>query len=423
MKKKNKCVKIFPSYEKIIEAENRLKNIIYNTPLQKNIFLSEKYKANVFLKREDLQIIRSYKIRGAYNKIKSLSDKELKKGIICASAGNHAQGVAYSCRILKTYGKIYMPNTTPKQKIERVKNFGKNYTKTILIGDNFDSVNIEAEKDCKNHNKVFIHPFDDRKIIEGQSTIGLEILRQSNFKIDYIFIPIGGGGLISGVGSYFYRFSPNTKIIGVEPFGAPSMSYSLKKKKIVELDEIDMFIDGASVKKVGKIAYEICKKILYDIKTVPEGKVCTTILDLYNLEAIVAEPAGALSIAALDFYSEKIKGKNVVCILSGGNNDITRTEEIRERSLLYEKKKHYFIVQFPQRSGALKEFVNNILGPKDDIAYFSYSKKTSKEEGPAIIGIELANKNEFSQLINRMKIYEVKFQYLNKNPDLFRVLI
>ncbi|WP_185854884.1 threonine ammonia-lyase [Blattabacterium cuenoti] len=414
----------FPSYEEVVKAKNLLKDIIYETPLQRNSLLSEKYQANIFLKREDLQIIRSYKIRGAYNKIKSLSHIELKKGIICASAGNHAQGVAYSCNILQLPGKIYMPSTTPKQKVERVKMFGKENVEIVLIGDTFDAVSYEAMKDCKKNKKIFIHPFDDIKIIEGQATVGLEILKQSNSRsIDYVFLPIGGGGLASGVGSIFKQFSPTTKIIGVEPQGAPSMSYSLKKGKVIELKTIDRFIDGASVKKVGELNFNICNRVLSEIKTVPEGKVCTTILDLYNLEAIVAEPAGALSISALDFYSKKIKGKTIVCVLSGGNNDITRTEEIRERSLLYEEKKHYFIVKFPQRAGSLKEFVNNILGPKDDIAYFEYSKKNSKEEGPAIIGIELADKNEFSGLLGRMKKYKVHFQYLNKDPDLFRVLI
>ncbi len=340
----------FPSYEEIVKAKNLLKDIIYETPLQRNSLLSEKYQANIFLKREDLQIIRSYKIRGAYHKIKSLSHIELKKGIVCASAGNHAQGVAYSCNILQLPGKIYMPSTTPKQKVERVKMFGKEHVKIVLIGDTFDAVSYEAMRDCKKNKKIFIHPFDDIKIIEGQATVGLEILKQSNDHfIDYVFLPIGGGGLASGVGSIFKQFSPKTKIIGVEPEGAPSMSHSFKEGKVIELKTIDRFIDGASVKKVGELNFHICNRVLSEIKTVPEGKVCTTILDLYNLEAIVAEPAGALSISALDLYSKKIKGKTIVCVLSGGNNDITRTEEIRERSLLYEEKKHYFIVKFPQR--------------------------------------------------------------------------
>ncbi|WP_238785409.1 threonine ammonia-lyase [Blattabacterium cuenoti] len=414
----------FPYYKEVEKARSILKNIIYNTPLQKNSFLSEKYKANILLKREDLQIIRSYKIRGAYNKIKSLSKKELTNGLVCASAGNHAQGVAYSCNLLKSHVKIYMPNTTPKQKVERVKMFGKEYVEIILRGDTYDSVSYDAIKDCQQNNKIFIHPFDDKKIIEGQATIGLEILEQSNnIKIDYIFIPIGGGGLASGIGSQFQEQSPKTKIIGVEPLGAPSMSSSLKRGQIIELNNIDRFIDGASVKKVGKLTFDICQQVLYELKLVHEGKVCTTMLELYNLDAIIAEPAGAMSIAALDFYSDQIKGKTIVCILSGGNNDITRTEEIRERSLLYEGKKHYFIVNFPQRSGSLKEFVNNILGKKDDIVYFEYYKKTSKEEGPAVIGVELYDKNDFSKLIKRMKTYKVHYQYLNKNLDLFRVLV
>lgn len=413
----------FPSVKDIIEAKYILKDIIYNTPLQKNTILSEKYKCNIFLKREDLQIVRSYKIRGAYNKIKSISNDDLKNGIVCASAGNHAQGVAYSCNKLKIFGTIYMPITTPKQKIDRVKMFGKHYINIILTGDTFDECSYKAFKSCKKEKKKFIHPFDDKRIIEGQGTVGLEILQQMKDKIDYIFLPVGGGGLASGVGSYFYHISPYTKIIGVEPKGAPSMSFSFIENKVIELKNIDKFIDGASVKKVGLLNFNICKKVLYDIKPLHEGKVCTTILDLYNLDAIVAEPAGALSISALDIYSDKIKNKNVVCILSGGNNDIIRTEEIRKRSLIYKGLKHYFLVRFPQRAGALKEFVSTILGPNDDITYFQYSKKTSKEEGPAVIGIELSDKEDFSGMIEKMKHYNIHYQYINDNPDLFDILI
>ncbi|XMD33662.1 MAG: threonine ammonia-lyase [Candidatus Karelsulcia muelleri] len=413
--------KYFPSVKDIIEAKYLLKDIISNTPLQKNTILSEKYNSNIFLKREDLQIVRSYKIRGAYNKIKSLSKKDLKEGLVCASAGNHAQGVAYSCNKLKIYGTIYMPITTPKQKIERVKMFGKKYINIILTGDTFDECSEKAFKACKK--KKFIHPFDDKKIIEGQGTVGLEIFQQMKEKIDYIFIPVGGGGLASGVGSYFYHISPDTKIIGVEPLGAPSMSFSFLKNKVIELKNIDRFIDGASVKKVGLLNFNICKKVLFDIKPLHEGKVCTTILDFYNLEAIVAEPAGALAISALEIYSEKIRKKNVVCILSGGNNDIIRTEEIRKRSLIYKGLKHYFLVRFPQRAGALKEFVSTILGTNDDITYFQYYKKTSKEEGPAVIGIELSDKKDFSGMIKKMKKYNIHYQYINDNPDLFDILI
>lgn len=414
----------FPNVECIDKAHYILKEIIYkNTPLQNNLILSEKYQAKIFLKREDLQFIRSYKIRGAYNKIRNLSKSETNKGIICASAGNHAQGVAYSCQKLKIFGEIYMPTTTPKQKIDRVNMLGKDYIKIILTGDSFDTSYQEALNTYKKYKQPFIHPFDDPKIIEGQATVGLEILQQSQVPIDYIFVPIGGGGLAAGVGSYFYKLSPHTKVIGIEPEGAPSMSISLKKGRIIELKNIDRFVDGASVKKVGQLTFNICREVLHEVKTVAEGKVCTTILDLYNTEAIVLEPAGSLSIAALGMYSEEIKGKNIVCILSGGNNDITRTEEIRERSLLYEGLKHYFIIRFPQRTGALKEFVNKILNSKEDISYFQYSKKNSKEEGPAVIGIELANKNDLSGLIKRMKKFQIPFQYINKNLDLFHILI
>ncbi|XCI75908.1 MAG: threonine ammonia-lyase [Flavobacteriales bacterium] len=413
----------FPAVKDVVSAQHTLKEILYDTPLQRNYMLSERYQAHIFLKREDLQLVRSYKIRGAYNKIRSLPASQLKKGIICASAGNHAQGVAHACQKLQIFGKIYMPVTTPKQKVAGVKMFGKGYVEITLTGDIFDAAYQEALKDHEKNGSPFIHPFDDAKIIEGQATVALEILQEAETPIDYIFIPIGGGGLAAGVGSYFQQLSPKTRIIGVEPQGAPSMSRSLAEGKIIALEHIDRFIDGASVKKVGKLTFDICQKVLHEVKTIAEGKVCTTILDLYNLEAIVAEPAGALSISVLDLYADAIRGKNIVCVLSGGNNDITRTEEIRERSLLYEGLKHYFIVRFPQRAEALKEFVNEILGPRDDIAYFQYSKKTSKEEGPAVIGIELTDKNDSSGLIERMKKHQIPFQYINENPDLFHILI
>lgn len=412
-----------PTVKDVAKARHILKKILCDTPLQENLTLSERYQARVFLKREDLQFVRSYKIRGAYNKIKSLATSQLEKGIVCASAGNHAQGVAYSCQRLKIFGKIYMPTTTPKQKIARVKMLGKNHIEIRLFGDTFDGAYHEALKDHEKNDRPFIHPFDDPKIIEGQATVGLEILQQAQESIDYVFVPIGGGGLAAGIGSYFRQLSPNTRIIGIEPEGAPSMSRSLTEQRVITLEHIDRFVDGASVKKVGEFTFGICRKVLHEVKTVPEGKVCTTILDLYNAEAIVAEPAGALSIAALDLYAEEIRGKNVVCILSGGNNDITRTEEIRERSLLYEGLKHYFIVRFPQRAGALKQFITEILGPQDDIAYFQYSKKNAKEEGPAVIGIELADRLDLSGLTERMKNSGIPFQYINENPDLLRTLI
>ncbi len=316
-----------------------------------------------------------------------------------------------------------MPATTPKQKIRQVEMFGKEFIEVILTGDTYDDANTAAVNDCKKTGMAFIHPFDDEQIIEGQATVGLEILQDTKEHIDYIFIPVGGGGLAAGVGACFKQLSPHTKIIGVEPAGAPSMQKSIEEGKVIELKNIDKFVDGAAVQKVGEITFEVCKKVLDDIVIVPEGKICTKILELYNHDAIVIEPAGALSIAALDLYKSKIKGKNVVCIVSGSNNDITRTEEIKERSLLYEGLKHYFIVRFPQRAGALRTFVDIVLGPNDDITHFEYSKKTNREKGPAVIGIEVQKKEDYFGLIQRMEENGFIYEYLNKKPDLFQFLV
>jgi threonine dehydratase len=409
--------------EKVYEASERIKNVVVHAPLMKNENLSEEFSAQVFLKREDLQPVRSYKLRGAYNKIVSLSADEKEKGVVCASVGNHAQGVAYACNKLNIKATIFMPVTTPLQKTKQVKLFGKDKIEVVLKGDTFDESFAEASRLCSEIGAIFIHPFDDEKVMAGQGTIALELLEDSHAPIDYLFIPIGGGGLAAGVITVFKQLSPHTKIIGVEPTGASSMKTSIEKGANTTLENIDKFVDGASVKRVGDKTFKICKESLKDIILVPEGKVCTTILRLYNEEAIVAEPAGALTISALDFYKEKIKGKNVVCVISGGNNDISRTEEIKERSLLYEGLKHYFLVQFPQRPGALKDFVNNILGPDDDITYFQFSKKNNRESGPAVVGIELKNQNDFVEIETRLKQRKFTYQYLNDNADLFTSLI
>lgn len=413
----------FPRIEDILAAKLTLNGILESTPLQRNLNLSERYGCDIFLKREDLQMVRSYKIRGAYNKIRSLTVAQTEKGIICASAGNHAQGVAYSCQMLGIHGLIYMPTTTPRQKIKQVKMFGKEQVEIRLTGDTYDAAYAAAMDECHKSKRAFIHPFDDPKIIEGQATVGLEMLEQINRPIDYIFVPIGGGGLISGVGSYVKQLSPKTRIIGVEPAGAPAMQASLDAGEVVELPEINKFVDGAAVQKVGAICFPIVQKIMDTMVLVPEGKICTKILELYNYDAIVVEPAGALSIAALDYFSEEIKGKTVICILSGGNNDITRTEEIKELSLLYEGLKHYFIIRFPQRSGALRDFADKVLGPDDDITHFEYRKKTSRERGPALVGIELQKPEDFEGLVQRMEENGFVAEYLNERPDLFQYLI
>lgn len=408
---------------KIYQAQKNISGVAVHTPLMKNENWSDEFAASIWLKREDLQPVRSYKIRGAYNKIVSLSETDKSKGVVCASAGNHAQGVAFACNKLNILATIFMPVTTPKQKIKQVKLFGKDKVVIILKGDTYDESFFEASQFCKKQEAIFIHPFDDEEVIAGQGTVGLELIKDAQKPIDYLFVPIGGGGLASGICTVFKQLSPTTKIIGVEPSGAASMKTSITNKKNTTLNEIDRFVDGAAVKRVGENNFSICKDILHDIILVPEGKVCTTILRLYNEEAIVVEPAGALTMAALDFYKEKIKGKNVVCIISGSNNDITRTEEIRERSLLYEGLKHYFLIQFPQRLGALKEFVNDVLGPNDDITYFQFSKKNNRENGPEVVGIELKNKNDFLKIEELLTRRKFKFQYLNNNSDLFTYLI
>ncbi|RRJ63935.1 threonine dehydratase [Paenibacillus oralis] len=409
--------------EDIVKAHHVLSEVVVRTPLQLDATLSLRYGCNVYLKREDLQVVRSFKIRGAYNMIRSLQPEDLERGIVCASAGNHAQGVAFSCNALGIRGKIFMPSTTPNQKIKQVKRFGGEHVEVVLTGDTYDDAYEEAMKACTEGGMTFIHPFDDPKIVAGNGTIGMEIMENLNVPADYVFVTIGGGGLASGVGTYLKTVSPETKVIGVEPAGAASMTEALKQKHVVTLEAIDKFVDGAAVKRVGDLNYEICARILDDIVQVPEGKACTTILELYNDSAIVVEPAGALPVSALDMYREQIRGKNVVCIISGGNNDIDRMQEMKERSLIYEGLKHYFLINFPQRAGALREFLEQVLGPNDDITRFEYTKKHNKENGPALVGIELSDKADYEALIGRMASKGIAYTELNRDLNLFNLLI
>ena len=410
-------------FDKIVQAEENLNGVVVKTPLQFSMNLSDKFQAKIYLKREDLQQVRSYKIRGAYNKISHLNASQKNNGIVCASAGNHAQGVAYSCQVLQIQGKIYMPKTTPKQKIKQVQLFGKSFVEIVLTGDTFDDAFHAAKQFATENQLEFIHPFDDLEVIAGQGTVGLEILSEKVPQVDYLLLPVGGGGLAAGVSTVFKRLSPTTKILGIEPEGAPSMQYALNQNEPIALTSIDKFVDGAAVKKVGKETFAVCKNTLDKMVLVPEGKVCSTILQLYNEEAMVVEPAGALSIAALDFIAEEIKGKTVVCIVSGSNNDIERTEEIKERSLIYEGLKHYFMIQFPQRPGALKEFVNDILNESDDITYFQFIKKNNRDVGPVVVGLEVKNEADISSVKNKMHDKGFQFQYLNEKEPLLSLLI
>lgn len=421
--KMNKTLTL-PTLESVIQARKSIENVVNYTPLQYSTRLSEKFDAHIYLKREDLQPVRSYKLRGAYHKIKTLfSEGKTSEGIVCASAGNHAQGVAFSCKQLQIKGTIFMPVTTPKQKLEQVEMFGGHFVDIKLFGDTFDASKKAALDFAETSGAAFIHPFDDVQIIEGQATVALEILEQKREATDFVFIPIGGGGLASGISTVFKELSAETQLIGVEPKGAPSMKTSIENKINTELTEIDSFVDGAAVKKVGDLTFEICRNTLSGCISVDEGKICETILQLYNKDAIVLEPAGALSISALEQYKTQIRGKNVVCIVSGSNNDITRMEEIKERALLYNGLKHYFMVKFPQRPGALKDFVLNVLGTNDDITHFEYTKKNSRETALAIVGIELSDPSDFEGLRQRMQNLDYFESYLNENPDVLNMLV
>lgn len=411
------------SVKSIEEAFKRLETVVKKTPLQLSKRLSKLYKANVYVKREDLQDVRSYKIRGAYNLMSSLTETEKKKGIVCASAGNHAQGVALSCTLLKIKGMIFMPITTPLQKINRVKHFGDGWIEVKLEGKTFDETSKAAEKYCENKKAVFVHPFEDNRVICGQGTVAKEIFDKLGKNIDYIVCPIGGGGLVSGVGTYLKTKVPNIKVIGVEPKGAQSMLESMKKGHVIAFQKLDSFVDGAAVEMIGVNTFNIASKLIDKMVIVDEGKICEIMIELYQNEGIVAEPAGALSISALNQIANSIKGKTVVCILSGGNNDILRYPEIMERSLVYQGLKHYFLIEFAQKPGQLKQLINNCLGLTDDIVRFEYIKKSSKEKGPALVGIELSNKENLRKLIEKMDKYQIAYTRITSEDPLYSYLI
>ena len=413
----------FVDIRKVEEADARIRALVKHTPLIRMPNLSERYGAEVYFKREDLQRVRSYKIRGAFNKISSLLEEKGISKVVCASAGNHAQGVAQVCHFLGIKGIIFMPSTTPQQKVQQVEMFGREQIEIRLVGDTYDASYKVAREFSEINQLEFVHPFDDQQIIEGQGTVALELLSDLKEPLDYLFVPVGGGGLISGLISVMKKRSPQTKIVAVEPEGAPSLRTSLEKGINTSLDKIEKFVDGAAVKRMGDLPFAICQKGVDEVLVVPEGKICTTLLTLYNEKAIVVEPAGALSVAALDFFKKEIAGKRVACMITGGNNDISRMEEIKERSLLYEGIKHYFMVIFPQRAGALKEFVVEVLGETDDITYFEYAKKNSRARSSAVVGIELKSSLDFNPLLQRMKEKGFFGEYLNDSPQLFQYLI
>jgi threonine dehydratase len=405
------------------DAARRLENIVTRTPLQRSHRLSAELDANVLIKREDLQEVRSFKVRGAYNKISSLSDEERERGVVCASAGNHAQGVAFACSHLRIKGSVFMPNITPTQKIERVKHFGGDAVDIRLVGESYDEASDAARQFCEEQDRVFVHPFDDPLTIAGQATVGKEIYDELHGDVGAVFVAIGGGGLASGIASYLKERHPAVRVIGAEPAGSPSMHRSLEQGRVVTLPRIDTFVDGAAVKTVGQLTFELCQRYVDRVVVVPEGKACATLIELYQNEGIIAEPAGALSVAALEGAGEEIRGRTVVCVLSGGNNDILRYPEIMERSLVYQGRKHYFVVEFAQKPGQLRRFVDQALGPTDDIVRFEYMKKTNKERGAALIGIELQSREDLEPLLERMSAIELNWHLLSSEELLYDYLI
>lgn len=410
----------------IVDAHKVLKSVVEKTPLDFDRYLSEKYGATIYLKRENIQKVRSFKIRGAYYAISQLSDEEKKRGVVCASAGNHAQGVAYTCNEMKIPATIFMPVTTPQQKIGQVQFFGGSFVNIQLVGDTFDASAQAAQDFTKAEGMTFIDPFDDDNVQAGQGTVAYEIYEQAQeegVSFDQIFVPVGGGGLISGVSAYIKDVSPEIEVIGVEASGARSMRAAFDKGYPVKLENIDKFADGIAVQKVGQRTYEVARKYVDKLAGVDEGLISETLIDMYSKQGIIAEPAGAASIAALEVMKDDIKGKTVVCIISGGNNDINRMQEMEERALIYDGVKHYFVVNFPQRPGALREFVNDILGPKDDITRFEYIKRANKGKGPVLIGITLDDKNDYAALLERLAQFDPNYINLHGNESLYNMLV
>ncbi len=417
------CFEMTITIQQIDQAAKTLEKVVQQTPLLYSKRLSKQYKANIYLKREDLQEVRSFKIRGAYNKIASLTADEKRRGVVCASAGNHAQGVALGCFLQKIKGVIFMPRVTPNQKIEKVKQFGQKYVEVKLVGQTFDDASAESKIYTQQNNMVYVHPFDDPLVIAGQGTVGKEIFEQSAGNVDIVISPIGGGGLTSGISSYLKQKNSKITIIGTEPQGAAGMHSSVSNGSVTSLETIDTFVDGAAVKTVGNMTFAICQKYVSKIVTIPEGMDCTTMIELYQKDGIIAEPAGALSISTLEKIKDEIRGKTVVCVLSGGNNDLLRYPEILERSLIYLGRKHYFIIEFAQKPGQLRQFVDQALGPTDDIVRFEYIKKTNKEKGPALVGVELQNAKDYNSLLKRMDKIGLQYRILQQDDLLYQYLV
>ncbi|GAA1618288.1 threonine ammonia-lyase IlvA [Kribbella alba] len=409
--------------EEIEAAVKRLDGVALRTPLQRNLRLSERTGAQVWLKREDLQIGRSYKLRGAYNLIAQLDDASKTAGVVCASAGNHGQGLAYSCHTLDVHGRVYVPRTTPRQKRDRIAALGGPQIQVIVTGDTYDDAAAAALADAAESGATLVPAFDDPRTVAGQGTVAVEVVEQLGEAPDVLVVPVGGGGLVAGVATWLAERHPGVRVVGVEPGGAASMIAALEAGRPVTLPHLDSFVDGAAVRRVGEVTLPLVAAAGVELTSVPEGLVCSEMLELYQTDGLIAEPAGALSAAALGHGVEVKPGETVVCLLSGGNNDVSRYGEILERSLVHEGLKHYFLVTFPQEPGALRTFLDGVLGPDDDITLFEYVKRNNRETGVALVGIEISRPTDLTGLLSRMDAAPLDIERIKPDSAEFRYLI
>lgn len=404
-------------------AAGVLAKVATKTPLQKSDRLSAEVGRPVYLKREDLQICRSFKVRGAYVRMAAMDEDERAAGVVCASAGNHAQGVAYACAHLGIQGTIFLPASTPRQKRKRIATIGGKWVEPVIVAGDFDEANRVAAAAAKEGGKVYVHPYDDPYTIAGQGSIAVDLDSQLPDDTDMVLIPVGGGGLIAGMATWLKAHRPGIRIVGVESAGAASMKAALEAGNPVSLDRVDSFVDGTAVGRAGDLTYQIVRELVDDIVVVPEGAVCTEMLDLYHSEGVIAEPAGALASAAARNFLPQIPNGSVVCLVSGGNNDLSRYAEVTERSGRYEGLRHYFLVTFNQEPGALRSFLNDVLSDGEDIIYFQYTKKNNRDTGPALVGIELPDPSDIKGLRTRMAASPLQVQEIDPSSQIFKILV
>ncbi|WP_432523496.1 threonine ammonia-lyase IlvA [Kineococcus sp. SYSU DK006] len=416
-----------PTAVDVEAAAARLSGVVTRTPLATNARWSAALDAHVRVKREDLQVVRSYKLRGAYNLVAQLSEEQRRKGVVTASAGNHAQGLAYACAALRVHGRIYVPRTTPRQKRDRIAALGQDYVETLVLGDTYDDSAAAAARDAVQSGATIVPAFDDARTLTGQGTVAVEVVEQlaelGEGPPDVLVVPVGGGGLLAGVLTWVAERHPQVRVVGVEPAGAASMAAALTAGAPVRLDALDTFVDGASVRRVGEVTHAVVAGHPVELVTVPEGAVCVEMLAMYQTDGIIAEPAGALATAALAGAVRVEPGQDVVCVVSGGNNDISRYAEIIERALVHEGRKHYFLVEFPQEPGALRRFLDEVLGPDDDITLFEYVKRSNREFGPALVGIEIPSQEDLPGLLERMAAAPPSFERISAAEPLYRYLV